>query len=47
MDGGEDAVEQVAADGHFGELEGDGAGVPDDPSADLDQPGLQARHPCA
>lgn len=42
MDCCKDAVEQITADGHFGQLKRDGAGMTDDPCTDLDQPGLQA-----
>ena len=43
MYGGEDAVEQVAADDDLCQLEGHGTGVPNDTSTDLDQTRLQAR----
>ena len=42
MYGCKDAVEQITRDSHLGELEGDGAGVADDPCTNFDQPGLQA-----
>jgi hypothetical protein len=41
--GEEDAVEQVAADHDLCQLEGYGAGVPNDTSTDLDQTRLHAR----
>ena len=43
MDGGEDALGEVARDRDLGELEGDRSCMPDDPGAYLDQAGLQAR----
>ena len=42
MYGRQDAGEQITTDGHLGQLEGDGAGMSDDPRANLDEPGLQA-----
>ena len=43
MDGEEDAVEQITRDCDLCQLEGYGAGVPNDTSTDLDQARLQAR----
>ena len=43
MYGEKDAVEQIAADHDLGQLEGYGAGVPNDTSTDLYQARLQAR----
>ena len=42
MDGGDDGPLHRAGYGHLGQLEGDGAGVPDDAGADLDQLQSQA-----
>ena len=42
MDGGKDAVEQISADRNLGKLEGNGAGVADDPRAGFDQSCLEA-----
>ena len=42
MDGGKDAVEQISADRNPGKLEGNGAGVADDPRAGFDQSCLEA-----
>lgn len=42
MNGCQDATEQSATDRNLDKLERDGAGVTDDPRADLDQPRLQA-----
>jgi len=35
-------TEQSAANGNLGQLEGDSAGMADNPRTDFDQPGLQA-----
>lgn len=35
-------TKQSAANRNLGQLEGDGAGMADDPRTDFDQPGLQA-----
>ena len=40
--GGKDAVEQISADRNLGKLEGNGAGVADDPRAGFDQSCLEA-----
>jgi len=42
MYGSQDTREQITTDGHLGQLEGNGAGMSDDPCADFDEPGLQA-----
>lgn len=43
MDGGEDAVEEIAWDCDLGELESDRTGMANNAGADLDEPRLQAR----
>jgi hypothetical protein len=45
VDGRDGTGEQIATHSHLGDLEGDCAGMADDPRTDFDQPGLQACQP--